>query len=789
MKQIIKRGLALCLVLALAAGQTFASDALGSDLKGRSVQLASGVTVTDNSLWSAAYSDLRTEHYITSQKGGSVTPVVWYGSTVSSTAKLSAAAQSLAQQGYRVVGGINGGFFNTDGTTVGLLLTDGVIRSMDQANYSMVGFCSDGTVFVDESTITKTVRWTDNMTLSQTAMEITGINASRKNGGVYLYSGDYGTSTKNTLSGVDVVLEPVVSGQQLAMNSTMNFRVVRVTDSTVEGVAADNAIPTGGYVLSANENCSPEILDPLRALTPGTVVTLEISGGDSRWSTARCGISGLYTLVKDGQAVSALPSGAAPRTALGVKADGSLVFYTIDGRKSGYSVGASYSQVAQRLVELGCVSAVALDGGGSTTLGATLPGSDTFAVLNTPSGGSERAVSNCILLVAPAGYSGGLSSFYVDSTYDVVLTGAQTAVTAVPAGQNGGSVQYGGTVSWSSDGGMIGYDEQGNAIFTAGSRAGSFTIAAAGQGASGSAPIRVVDTLSGLSLTRRDTGTAPGSLTLSPGDTVELDAVGTWYNIPVAMGDENVSWTVEGGIGTIDGSGCFTAGAVNGSGTITASAGGKTVVISVTVNRGDPFTDIDGHWSQEFVTKLYKMGLTTGSQAEDGSWVYNPNGKLTRGELLVFISRMLGVDTTQYADVELPFADSGSIAEWMLPHVRAMYALQVFSGSSYDGVLYAEVGSEVNREQAMTMLGRILAQQVSCDLSVFSDGGSVSAWAAPYVQTLVAQGIVSGSEGKISPQNSMTRGETAKLLTMVSELPRAALNVRGDLVINETETA
>lgn len=785
MKQIMKRGLALCLVLALAAGQTFASDALGSDLKGRTVQLASGVTVTDSSLWSAAYSDLRTEHYIVSQKGAGVTPVIWYGSTVASTAKLSAAAQSLAQQGYRVVGGINGGFFNTDGTAVGLLLTDGVIRSMDQSNYSMVGFCSDGSLFIDESTITKTVRWTDDMGLSQTALEVTAINASRKNGGLYLYSGDYGASTKNTLSGVDVLLEPVVSGQQLTMNSTMTFRVVRVTDSTVEGVAADNTIPAGGYILSANENCSPELLEPLRALTPGKQVTLEISGGDARWSAARYGISGLYTLVKDGQAASSLPSGAAPRTALGVKADGSLVLYTIDGRQSGYSVGASYSQTAQRLVELGCVSAVALDGGGSTTLGATMPGSDGFTVLNTPSGGSERAVSNCILLVAPAGYGSVLSSFFVDPTYDVVLTGGQTAVSAVPVGQNGGSVQYSGTVSWSSDGGMVMDDGQGNTVFTAGSRAGSFTIAAAGQGASGSAPIRVVDALTGLKLTRRDTGAAPGSLILSPGDTVELDAAGTWYNIPVAMGNENVVWAVEGEIGTIDQNGCFVAGAVNGSGKITASAGGKTAEVSVTVDRGDPFTDIDGHWSQEFVTKLYKMGLTQGSQLADGSWVYDPNGQLTRGELLTFISRMLGVDTEQYANVELPFADADSIADWMLPHVKALYALQVFSGSSYDGVRYAEVGSRVNREQAMTMLGRVLAQQLSCDLTVFTDGGTVSDWAAPYVQTLVAQGIVSGSEGKISPQNGMTRGEAAKLLTLVSELPRAELSVREDLIISQ----
>ena len=175
------------------------------------------------------------------------------------------------------------------------------------------------------------------------------------------------------------------------------------------------------------------------------------------------------------------------------------------------------------------------------------------------------------------------------------------------------------------------------------------------------------------------------------------------------------------------------------------------------------------------------MGLTTGSQTADGSYVYNPDGKLTRGELLVFISRMLGVDTAQYGGIELPFADAAGIPEWMLPHVKAMYALQVFSGSGSGGALYANVGELVSREQAMTMLGRILASQQSCDLSAFADGGTVSTWAAPYVQTLVAQNIVSGSNGLLSPKNSMIRGEVAKLLTMVNELPRAELTLRPDL--------
>lgn len=779
MKKFLKRGLSICLALTLAIPHVFASDALGSDLKGNTVRLGTGTTVTDNSFWSATYSDLRTEKYITYTPNQTVTPVVWYGSTVPTTERLSDAAAALSRQGYRVLAGVNGGFYNTDGTAVGLIITDGVIRSLDKDNYCMVGFDANGGVFIDNSDIAKTVSWGGFLGSQATTLEVAAINESRGNGGLYLFTEDFGTSMKNTLKGVDVVLEPLIAGQNLKMNSSTIYRVVSVTDSTAEGVAASNAIPAGCLVLSANENCDPSILNHLRSLSVGTQVTLNITGGDSRWANAVYGVSGLYSLVENGQTVSGLPSGAAPRTAIGVRADGSVVFYTIDGRQSGYSVGASYTQVAQRLIELGCVQAVALDGGGSTTIGATMPGDTGFTVLNKPSGGSERKVSNCILLVTAAPATGMMDQIYVKTGSDVILTGGTTLVGARPADANGYPASAGGTLNWNASGGTFCYDEEGNTLFAAGGQAGLYEVTATAAGRTGTATVRVIDQLSELEVIRTDFGTEAESLILSPGDVVDLDAEGTWYNIPVGMDDTMVSWSSEGAIGEIDGNGVFTAGLENGVGTVTASVGGRTVTMEVKVDRGDPFTDVATHWAQPYITRLYKMGLTTGTLLEDGTYIYQPDSSLTRGQLLVFLCRMLGVDTAQYEGVELPFADLDSIEEWVLPSVKAMYALQVFSGTLESGMLYGNVNGLVTREAAMTMLGRVLAQQQSYDLSVFVDGNKVSDWAAPYVQTLVAQGIVSGSEGLLNPQKNMTRAEIAKVLTMVNDLPRAELTPRG----------
>lgn len=60
--------------------------------------------------------------------------------------------------------------------------------------------------------------------------------------------------------------------------------------------------------------------------------------------------------------------GIAPRTAMGQKEDGAILFVVIDGRQPGYSIGASLYDVQQIMLDHGAVIAANLDGGSSTVL-------------------------------------------------------------------------------------------------------------------------------------------------------------------------------------------------------------------------------------------------------------------------------------------------------------------------------------------------------------------------------------------------------------------------------------
>jgi hypothetical protein len=57
-----------------------------------------------------------------------------------------------------------------------------------------------------------------------------------------------------------------------------------------------------------------------------------------------------------------------PRTSMGYTADGKLIMMVIEGRFPGKAEGATLTQEAQMLKELGCVEALNLDGGGSSCL-------------------------------------------------------------------------------------------------------------------------------------------------------------------------------------------------------------------------------------------------------------------------------------------------------------------------------------------------------------------------------------------------------------------------------------
>ncbi|MFE0104665.1 phosphodiester glycosidase family protein [Streptomyces sp. NPDC059009] len=163
--------------------------------------------------------------------------------------------------------------------------------------------------------------------------------------------------------------------------------VVLGTDGTVreQRVPAGGPVPSGGRVLSGIGAAARR----LREIAPtGTRLTVTTGVRDARGPVAvgpdTSIVAGGPALLRHGDTwintrangmvvpatggPSTVLTERLPRTAVGTAPDGRLVLVAVDGRSPGHSVGATLHELAGVLRWLGATDALALDGGGSTTM-------------------------------------------------------------------------------------------------------------------------------------------------------------------------------------------------------------------------------------------------------------------------------------------------------------------------------------------------------------------------------------------------------------------------------------
>lgn len=139
--------------------------------------------------------------------------------------------------------------------------------------------------------------------------------------------------------------------------------------STVGSVPEGLVISNGEVVWTQNETYDPEgfvgfntdnILIVDKSMTASRAKELNIRDG--------CGFGPV--LIKNGEINEVEynnPSGYNPRTAIGQRSDGAVIFVCIDGRQAG-SLGGTYKDVIDIMVKYGAVNACNLDGGSSSVM-------------------------------------------------------------------------------------------------------------------------------------------------------------------------------------------------------------------------------------------------------------------------------------------------------------------------------------------------------------------------------------------------------------------------------------
>ena len=152
-------------------------------------------------------------------------------------------------------------------------------------------------------------------------------------------------------------------------------------------------------------------------------------------------------------------SNRASRTAIGITAEGKVVMMVLDGRQLPRSAGGAMEEIAQIMLEAGCVEAVNLDGGGSSTYLSKPAGKDDIELVNVPSDGYARSVATSLVVVSTAAPSTAFDHAEVSSGYDYITVGTSMQFTATGVSNTGNAAAIPSTAYWRVSDNSIGYIE------------------------------------------------------------------------------------------------------------------------------------------------------------------------------------------------------------------------------------------------------------------------------------------------------------------------------------------
>ncbi len=786
---IIKKVIAtvICSSIILSSTSAFASVLGSTTVDSYTMQIGEGLKFTHNIFYSDQSGvGKQSENYITYTPNSTVIPTITYGTALYGGNTLSDQVSTMENQGIDILAGTNADYFSSQTLVpMSTAIVDGKILTKDASGQDAVGILEDGTAFISYVYFNSVLTREDG-----SEVNIYNINKYRQPYAAYMMTREFSDTTRNTTKGFDVILGSVEGEMKIGE------KITAIVESVTENSSAIT-IPEGKIVITVDSKAPEEFLKPISSLAVGEKVTINFSAtGDSRWSQVKTGMGSVGgRLLINGEINSNLPTGAAPRTAIGVKKDGSIILYTLDGRKTGHSYGAQLKTLAKRMQELECVDALNLDGGGSTAISVQFPGNPSASVINKPSDGKERKISTHFIFTNTAERSGETTLLHLYPQTSYILNGATLQLNLKTTDSGFYPTSVPDDVVYSIQEGKNSTISHGG-LFKA-NDSGAVTVYAKNDSLTVSTTITCFETPTSIKIKDTSTGKEITKLTLDPGDAVSLsaDAYGG-YNKLIST-NECFIWKCDSNIGTIDQSGAFIATDKYGEkGNIRIKAGDKTVEIPVTLSPADaddpnayPVIDMSfengtltGTITCKYNIATFKDGIILKADGKMTDIYYNQEtGEFTvelpenTQKITLYATNEFGFTTfktitVKEAQFKNPFADTeGHWAEDILSY---LYNQKIINGDPTSGSLKFFPQKQMTRSEFAVMMVNYLGidpTDYSEAILPYSDIDNIPFWAVDSFKALYELGIVKGryvsdTESCADPLSSISRQEAATIV-------------------------
>lgn len=348
-------------------------------------------------------------------------------------------------------------------------------------------------------------------------------------------------------------IDTIKTGRNWAMTETTKQAQSMQTRRNTNVVGAINA---GGYDMSNGRPAGAFIMSGTVINEPtSTTFWIDKDGSAHITSAQECNaalaagnvleaVASFGDIFEDGHARSDLDNSTrASRTAIGIKADGTVVMMMVDGRQAPYSVGMTMAEVGATMESLGCVQAVNLDGGGSSTFATQREGepeNSTSAGLTLrcrPSDGYERKVSNTIMVLSKAQPTGQFDHAVLTPNAEVYTPGSTVQFSAAGVDAAGGSADVPKDAVWTVLSGKGTIDAKG-LLNTAADTCGEVTVGLKSGG-------KIVGKTSIQVQWPDKLGFTNSSVSIDFGETSDLTFKPTWQGREVKYKDGDFAWSID----------------------------------------------------------------------------------------------------------------------------------------------------------------------------------------------------------------------------------------------------
>lgn len=268
---------------------------------------------------------------------------------------------------------VNSGFSYPNGLPGGMFYSNEILKIPASGRFPVLFLMENQAVITDAE---------QNISLKsgESVLQPVFFNRYSNDGGLYVFTPVYGSSDRIEKPHLCAIVK--------------NGKVFELRQSETA-----QEIPSDGFLVAAlgadAEKKLQSFIEPGSLLEYKTELKTATPLQDEYLSAYECG----SRLIKDG--VDVCPDydpwaagllTREPRTAVGIKSDGTLLFAVIDGRGKEVSIGATGPELVRLLLERDVYQAALLDGGASSEM---IIGGN---IVNSPSAGRERLLSSCFVV-------------------------------------------------------------------------------------------------------------------------------------------------------------------------------------------------------------------------------------------------------------------------------------------------------------------------------------------------------------------------------------------------------